>query len=111
MKRRLLEWLGILKLQRRIEQQQIKIDLLTSLLGEETIVGADVSPHIKSPSVVIVFTRAAGGHIRFIDVEIKSMMDLKRMMEQIRLAYGVPERDAFYDLPHGWPPPREWRDH
>lgn len=107
MKRRLLEWLGILKLQRRIERQQVVIDRLTELLGEETIVGADV--HFKSSSFVIIFTRAAGGHIKFMDLEIKSMMDLKRLTTFLQSAYGITERDAFLDLPPGFPPRKEWR--
>lgn len=109
MKRRLLEWLGVLKLQRRIERQQIVVDRLVSILGEETLVGADV--HMKSSSFVIIFTRAAGGQIRFMDLEIKSMMDLKRLTKFLRSAYGITERDAFLDLPPGYPPRRKWRNY
>lgn len=109
MKRRLLEWLGILKLQRRIERQQVRINTLTSILGKETIVGTDV--HMKSSSFVIIFTRAAGGQIRFMDIEIKSMMDLKRLTNFLQKAYGVTEQDAFYDSPPGWPLPRKWGNH
>ena len=110
---RLTKWvqqkLGIVKLKSTIKYQQQAIKHLTSVLGKETVVGVDV--HLKSPSLVIVFTRAAGGQIRIFDADINSLRALKELADYIEYRYGIPKHDTWIDSAYGSPFRPDRRDY
>ena len=91
--------LGIAELRGRVNYQQSAIDHLISVLGKESVVGVDV--HFKSPSLVIVFTRAAGGQIRIFDADIGSLRALKEFADYIEYRYGISKHDMWFDSPYG----------
>ncbi len=101
LKKWLQQELGITELKSTIAYQQKAIEHLTSVLGGETVVGVDV--HLRSPSLVIVFTRAAGGQIRIFDADIKSLTDLKELADYIEYRYGVERRNIWFDSPPDFP--------
>jgi hypothetical protein len=99
LKRRVQQKLGITELTLQVARQRETIEHLTSVLGEETVVGVDV--HLKSPSLIIVFTRAAGGQIRLFEANIKSLRDVKEFADYIAYRYGVPKHEIWSDSPYG----------
>lgn len=94
-KNKLSKWLGIKK-------NADDIAALNSFYEDLVSIGVDV--HIKSPSMILIYSHLKGGQIRHIDADFNDLRELNSFVRELKGRFKT--ETVTYDLPscieRGW---------
>jgi hypothetical protein len=98
LKNKLKLWLGIHQIEKNILDQQNQINRLFKLNKDLVHIGVDV--HFKSPHMILIYSKLAGGQLYHVDVNFESLIELRNFVMMLKEKYNTDK--VICDTPPGY---------